>query len=126
MSLYRIFGFAVLGLVLILVLRRMKEEYASFVSLFLCLGFTVCAMGILTPVIEYLRTFDTNADSGLFTLLFKASGIALVTTLAADVCRDCGETALASKTELCGKSVILALCLPLLKDVFGQTLALLN
>lgn len=126
MSLYKIFGYAVLGLMLILVLRRMKEEYAPLVSLLLGIGFTVCAMGILAPTVEYLRTLTGNANEELFTLLFKSAGIAVITTLAADLCRDCGETALAGKTELCGKSVILALCLPLLKSVFTQTLSLIQ
>lgn len=127
MSLYKIFGYAVLGLMLILVLRRLKEEYAPPVSLLLGIGFTVCAMGILAPTVEYLRTLTGNTDeSELFTLLFKSAGIAVITTLAADLCRDCGETALAGKTELCGKSVILALCLPLLKSVFTQTLSLIQ
>lgn len=126
MSLYKIFGYAVLGLMLILVLRRLKEEYAPLVSLLLGIGFTVCAMGILAPTVEYLRTLTGNANEELFTLLFKSAGIAVITTLAADLCRDCGETALAGKTELCGKSVILALCLPLLKSVFTQTLSLIQ
>ena len=127
MSLYKIFGYAVLGLMLILVLRRMKEEYAPLVSLLLGSCFTVCAMGILAPTVEYLRTLTGNTDeSELFTLLFKSAGIAVITTLTADLCRDCGETALAGKTELCGKSVILALCLPLLKSVFTQTLSLIQ
>lgn len=126
MSLYKIFGYAVLGLMLILVLRRLKEEYAPLVSLLLGIGFTVCAMGILAPTVEYLRALTGNANEELFTLLFKSAGIAVITTLAADLCRDCGETALAGKTELCGKSVILALCLPLLKSVFTQTLSLIQ
>ena len=127
MSLYKIFGFAVLGLVLTVVLRRLKDEYAAFVSLLLCLGFTVCAVGILKPTVDVLRAYCGNADNAeLFMLIFKACGIAFITTLAADLCRDCGETALAGKTELCGKSVILALCLPLLKRVFEQVLALLQ
>jgi len=126
MSLYKIFGYAVLGLMLILVLRRLKEEYAPLVSLLLGIGFTVCAMGILAPTVEYLRTLTGNANEELFTLLFKSAGIAVITTLAADLCRDCGETALAGKTELCGKSVILALCLPLLKSVFTKTLSLIQ
>ena len=77
---------------LILVLRRLKEEYAPLVSLLLGIGFTVCAMGILAPTVEYLRTLTGNTDeSELFTLLFKSAGIAVITTLAADLCRDCGE-----------------------------------
>lgn len=127
MSFYKIIGFAVTGLILITVLKRMKEEYASLVSLLLCVGLTVCAVGILAPVIDYLKTLGENTSAGnLFTLLFKACGIAVLTSLAADICRDSGESALGAKVELCGKCTILALSLPLLRSVFEQTFRILG
>lgn len=126
MSLYKLFGFAILGLALILVFRRLKEEYASFLSLILCLGLTICAYEIVSPVIEYLRMLDAQLEGAdVFTLMFKSCGIAVLCTLAADICRDCGEAALGARVELCGKSVILVLCLPLLQKTFDRVFALL-
>lgn len=127
MSFYKIIGFAVIGLVFMLVLRRMKEEYAVFLSLFVCTGLTVCAMGILSPAVNYLRSLGENTGIGpLFTIMFKSAGIAVITCIAADVCRDSGESALGGKVELCGKCTILALCLPLVRAVFEETLAILG
>ncbi len=127
MSLYKLFGFAILGLALILVFRRLKEEYATFLSLVVCLGFTICAYEIVSPVVEYLRQLDAQlADTEMFALMFKSCGIAVLCTLAADTCRDCGETALGARVELCGKSVILVLCLPLLQRTFERVFALLK
>lgn len=127
MSFYKIIGFAVTGLILILILRRMKEEYASFLSLVVCMGLTVCAVGILSPVVAYLRTLGDATDAGtLFTLMFKSCGIAVITSVAADICRDSGESALSGKVELCGKCTILALCLPLLRSVLEEISAVLG
>lgn len=105
MSLYKIFGFAVLGLVLTVVLRRLKDEYAAFVSLFLCLGFTVCAIGILKPTVDVLRAYCGNADNAdLFTLIFKACGIAFITTLAADLAAIAAKRLLPEKRSCAAKA----------------------
>ena len=127
MSFYKIIGFAVTGLIIIIVMRRLKDEYAFFISLLLGTCLMVCAVGILAPVIEYLREISVSANaSSYLSILFKTAGIALITTLAADMCRDCGEASLSSKVELCGKSTILLLSLPLIKAVFENVFDLLK
>ncbi|MEE1277947.1 MAG: SpoIIIAC/SpoIIIAD family protein, partial [Acutalibacteraceae bacterium] len=47
----------------------------------------------------------------------KALGICYITQFAADVCRDFGQTALASKAELAGKCAIFLLSLPLVTSI---------
>ena len=37
----------------------------------------------------------------------------------AELCRDAGESAIASKLELVGKAEIILLCLPLLRELIG-------
>ncbi len=127
MSFYKIIGLTVLGLVMLLIFRRTKEEYALFVSLFLGVGFTVCALDILRPVVDYLRSFgDIDGQRMLFTVMFKTCGVALITSFAGELCRDASENALAMKVELCGKCTILSLAFPLFKDVLEQIFQILG
>lgn len=127
MDIFKIIGFSILGVIAINVLRKIKDEYAFFVSVFLCMTLTVSALGFLVPVINYLNTLEANiGDYGIFTIMFKACGIAVVTTLAASLCRDCGESALASRVELCGKSIVLAMSLPLLKQVLDNAISIIS
>ena len=51
--------------------------------------------------------------------MLKALGICFITQLGADVCRDAGESSLASKIELGGRMSILALCIPMITKVAG-------
>lgn len=127
MGILKIIGFTISGLVTIIVIRKTKDEYAFFISLVLCMTLTASAIGALVPVINYLKELSTYVnDSGTFTIMFKASGTAILTTLSSSLCRDSGESALASKVELCGKSIILAMSLPLLKQVFDNALLILG
>ena len=50
-------------------------------------------------------------------ILFKALGICWLAQFAADSCRDAGESALASKVELAGKTAVLLTTLPLFSAV---------
>ena len=50
-------------------------------------------------------------------ILFRALGIATLTHITAELCRDCGESTLAGGVEMLGKLEILTLCLPLIAAV---------
>ncbi len=53
------------------------------------------------------------------TVLLKVLGIALITQFTADMCRDSGESALASKVEFSGKIIITAASLPVIEAFTG-------
>ena len=49
----------------------------------------------------------------------KTMGIAYVTQFAAELCRDSGQSSIASKIELGGKVIIVTLSMPLLYNFLG-------
>ena len=59
----------------------------------------------------------TNADREYFNILAKGAGICIITKTAADCCRDCGESALASASEAAGRVSLLIVALPLFSGV---------
>ena len=69
------------------------------------------------PLTRQLRVW-TDAVAAEYTgILFRALGIAVLTHLTAELCRDCGESTVASGVETLGKLEILTLCLPLIGSV---------
>lgn len=123
MSYYKIIGFAVLGVFAVTVMRKMKDEYAVFISLFCGTALTASAIGILKPVLEYFSSLGSGAYTSY---IFKSTGVAVITAVSAGLCRDFGEGSLASRLEACGKAVILTMCLPLLKGIFKSVLDLIG
>ena len=67
------------------------------------------AAGLLDRLLE-----GTELDRELFAPLVKIVGISLVSRLGADLCRDGGQSALASLVELCGTCCALLAAAPLL------------
>jgi len=103
------------------ILNVFSEISPKFRSLMLCgagILFAFLFFKELLPFVSYLqRMISPSEFSPFFSLLIKASGISLLITLSADLCRDFGEESTAGKLELCGKAVILSLSLPLMTKI---------
>jgi len=111
-------GMALCALCAILVLRSSKSEYSGFVGVAASLMLLASAVASFMPVLEFAD--ETVHNFGLGTYLpavLKALGISLVVQFASELCRDFGESALASKLELIGKAEIMLLCVPLIKEL---------
>ncbi len=95
-------------------LRKHAPEQAVLLSILAVCGVTVWAGMALSPVLiqieEMLQSCGlTGAEIGA---IGKAAGICCMTQLAADLCRDSGESALAAAVTLAGKVALLLLALP--------------
>jgi len=109
------------ALILITVLRQLNKEYAVLASCLVSVSLMVCAVGLLSPVFDYIKTLEQNLgeSKSFISLMFKCTGVGLLCAFGAEICRDSGESALGAKIELVGKCTMTALCLPLIKTVLG-------
>lgn len=76
---------------------------------------------VLPQVESLLETLSALAEAALFTdtlsVLIKALGVAIVARIAVNVCRDAGESALASGVEFAAKATVLLLAVPFLQQI---------
>jgi stage III sporulation protein AD len=124
----RICCLAVLLLVLSLILRQWRAELLPFVRIAAVLAFATLLIGTLTPIVGYLRELTEQASipSEHTSLLLKSLGLALLTQLCGEICRECGENTIADGVELIGKAEILLLSLPLIGEILSLTRELLS
>lgn len=125
----RIGGVATVGLTALLILRAYKPEWAPFLRM----AVTVVALGLTVALASTVLTYITDLASATgalegegWSLLLKAMGVAFLTETAASVCRDSGETGLATWVETAGKLEILLLSFPLIRTVMDTVTALLG
>lgn len=114
MDLLQICGLALTAAALSLLLRQLRGEYA------LMLGMAVTGLVLLAllPVLReifslLLRIASSSGTGETVAVLLKAIGLAFVAGLAADLCRDAGESAMAGRVETAGKVAILSLAMPM-------------
>lgn len=65
-------------------------------------------------------------SDGYLAILIKILSIAVITKLGADICSDSSNSALATVVELTGKTVILVMCLSLIKTLVTLAKGLLE
>ena len=116
------------GTVLALILGQYRPEFRMLVTAAVTLLLMAMVLEQLSPVLEQLRsTMELTGLTGDYAaILFKAVGICLLTQLAGDVCRDSGESSIASKIELAGRAAILLSAMPLIQEVLAWAWELMN
>ena len=109
------------------IIKQVKSEFVIPLRLatsVLLLGGAV-ALGI--PLFEYIKGVISNSELAEYAeIFFKAFGIALLTHITAEICRDCGEASVASYVELAGKFEMLILSLPLIMSVLEGAAEILD
>ena len=107
-------GIGLIGMILAVLFRQHKPEYAPLISLAAGLAVVFLLLGQLEPIFFQMEEILQQAGIGTeyIVVLLKSLGICYITQLAADTCRDAGESAIASKMELAGKITVLTLAVP--------------
>ena len=72
---------------------------------------------------EFSESSQINAYWGV---MLRALGIAVLCRICTDICRDCGEGAIAGGVETAGKIAILFLSLPMVKQIIDYARELLS
>ena len=123
---FQVTGLCLVGALLALVLKKGSPELALLLALAAVAVVLLALAGALEELLDFLR--EIGAASGLsedlFIPLYKTVGIALVVKVGGSLCRNAGESALASAVETAGTVCALLVSLPLLRAVLALLLEL--
>ena len=118
MIVLKICGIAVLGLVAVVLLRGMRAEYATFAGIITGILLLFAVLAEFSSVMALVEEMTEKTGFSLyFEVILKAMGLGMLAEVTADICRDNGATAIASKVEFGGKMAILSLSLPILRKL---------
>lgn len=108
-------GICIIATVLCKLFSSAGSEYSLYVKIAAAAAVMSALILFISPIAETVRSIyeRAGAEEEYLTILFKALGICYITQFACDICRDSGESALASQAELAGKLSLLILALPL-------------
>lgn len=98
-----------------------------YISLIAGVLILVLVMDKLTDVINLIQSISekSSINSSFISLLLKITGIAFLAEFAVSVCKDSGESAIASKIELGSKIIIIALSIPIISNLLETILKIL-
>ncbi len=118
---------AVVGVAAALIVKQWKSDFLPLLHIALVILFSVAALRLAAPLIAYLsELMRLDGISSYAEVLLKALSIAILTHCAAEICRECGESAAAGGVELTGKIEILLLSLPMIHEILSVADQLLS
>lgn len=114
MDVFRITGIAAAAAVLALTVKSYRPELGAQIAIAGGIVILSLCLSEIAGINEALKKslFELGLDEEALSPVFRVIGIAFVTQIGADVCRDSGESALAAKTEICGRILIASAALP--------------
>lgn len=114
-----VIGIAIVGLVLIHTIKPLRPDVAMILSLAISIYILFLVLGRVSAVIETIAGIAGRAGvSNLYlNTVIKVIGVSYITGFTADLCRDSGEGALATKVELAGKAIIIAMAVPIMMAI---------
>ncbi len=121
MNVFVIIGVAVAAAALSVILRQYNKEYGLYISLAASVLIFAAVLSSFSPIVELIKDLSEAAgtDREYIAVLLKALAVCYITQLASDCCKDCGETAVASKIDFAGKIAILLIAVPLFEAILG-------
>jgi stage III sporulation protein AD len=127
MDIVKIIGVAFLAVIVIVILKQYKPEFAMYVSILAGAIIILMSVGKVEGIINLLTSIanSTQVNGQFLEILLKITGIAFLTEFAVSVCKDSGETAIASKVDLGGKIIIIAISVPIISSLLETVLKVL-
>ena len=123
----KIIGVGLIALIIIVILKQYKPEFAMYVSLIAGALILFMLLDKLTGIVELLANLSNKAgiNNQFLGILLKITGIAFLTEFAVSICQDSGETAIANKIDLGGKVIIIAISIPIISALLELIIKIL-
>ena len=102
------------------IVKQIRPDFLPFVRVAGSIAVVTVALTHIVPSVTYIKSLFDGSGLGEFGgTVLKALGIAVLTQLGADICRDFGEGSIASGIEFVGRLEMLVLCFPLIEKLIS-------
>lgn len=119
-TLIRLTAVCTVGAVLAVFVKKSSPDMGLMVALAVCTAVFAALLVPLREVMDLLRQMVdwSGVPEEFFTPLLKTLGVALVCRVGGDLCRDAGQSAMASLVEISGAIAAILVSVPLLRAVW--------
>ena len=123
----KIIGIGLIALILIIIIKQYRPEFALYISLIAGVIILYLALDKISNVINLLKQIcdKSGINSKFLALLIKMTGIAYLAEFAISICKDSGESTIASKVELGSKAIIISMSIPIIYNLLEVILKIL-
>ncbi|MBC9784908.1 stage III sporulation protein AD [Heliobacterium chlorum] len=127
MEILQVVGVGIIATVLLVIVRKQRPELAVQLSIAAGVILFLFVLTKISAVIQVLEDLANKAQINRYylTTLLKIVGVAYIAEFGAQICRDAGESTIATKVELAAKILVMVLALPIIMALMDSLLTLL-
>lgn len=127
MDIIQVVGIGLVATVLILILKEHKPLFAFSLTVFTGVIIFFLLVKQISAVIRVIERLAVQAEVNLVYLetILKIIGVAYIAEFGAQITRDAGQGAIATKIELAGKVLILVMAIPIVTVIIETVVKLL-
>ena len=127
MEIVKIIGIALSAVIIIVIIKQYKPEFAVYISLVASILILFLVFDKLSNIVTLLNNFTSkmNTSSEFIKIIIKITGIAFLTEFAVSICKDSGESAIGTKIDLGGKIIIVSMSIPIISSMLDTILKVL-
>ncbi len=126
MDVLQIVAIGLIATVLVVVVKSQKPELALLLSIAAGVIIFLLVLGKIGSIMDIIKDLAARAGINMVYLgtILKIIGIAYIAEFGAQICRDAGEGAIATKIEFASKILIMVLAVPIVVAVLQALLKL--
>lgn len=127
MEIWQIVGIALVVSVISVVLKQFRPEIALQLTILTGTIIFTLIIDKIKIIVDLLQNLadQANISSYYLIIVLKIVGVAYLAEFGADICRDAGENALATKIEIAAKVGVLVLAIPIIVAILESVMRLL-
>lgn len=127
MDIVKIIGIGFLSLIITIILKEYRKEYAIYAVLIAGMIIIFYSMDTIRSIINFINDLanNKNYNTEFISLLLKITGISILTEYAVSICKDSGENAIANKIDFGGKIIVISLSIPVISTTLSTLTKLL-
>jgi len=118
-ELVRIAAIGIISAVIALMISAQRPEMSTLLGIAFGVLVLIVAFSKAGAIVGVINEYIDKAgiDSKLLVPVLKVTGMAYITQFAVDICNDAGQKAIASKIEIVGKIMMLAVAVPIATSI---------
>lgn len=123
----KIIGIGLISLIAIIIIKQYRAEFAVYISIIAGVLILFVAIDKLSGIVNLLQTISDKSgiNKQFLEILLKITGIAFLSEFAISICKDSGESAIASKIEIGTKVAIISMSIPIISNLMQIIIGIL-
>lgn len=127
MDIIKIIGIGFITLVITIIFKEYKKEFAIFPVLIGGMLIIFFSLDILKNIFNFITEISnvSSVNKDFIKILLKITGLSILIEYAVSICKDSGENAIANKIDLGGKVILISMSIPIMSSTLNTLTKLL-